>query len=297
MRKSEVGNRKYEVGRLAALAIIGLMLATAFSGCLGGEKEAGVSQEQSEETVEEELEGVNETINETKENIIFADNFDDNKMDPLWKTADCDNDDPTTFEEKEGMMQIFAGGKDMNERYGEGVDEYAAVYHSKIDGDFNVTVKVLSLELDGVGAVPENDYFYPGIWAHAGIMIRNDISAAGSSTGYVFMCAQKTFWAFYADTDDNGYVEDSNGFNSEDKTVFPCWLKIAKKEKTFTGFYSVDGTNWKQLGNFTINSANPSQDVGLFGCAVKGLVPLPVGYPNQVYNGCLSKFDDFVISR
>ena len=103
-----------------AIAVIGLMLATALSGCTGGNDDTGGTGDGTGDTG---TGGIGDTgtgggsgnqTGENQTNIIFSDNFDDNKMDSNWKTADCDNVDGTTFEEKEGMMQICAGGKDIS---------------------------------------------------------------------------------------------------------------------------------------------------------------------------------------
>ncbi len=273
------------------------MLATVFAGCVGGDETgSGESNGGTYDTggTDDGTSG-NETGTETGNatesaaNVIFSDNFDDNKMDSNWKTADCDNTDGTTFEEKEGMMQIYAGGKDMLQRSDFKCDEYGAVYHSKINGDFMVVVKIVSQEI--TSQIPSNEYYYPGTWAKAGIMIRNDISAAGSSSGYVFMAANPSFWEFSFDNDSDGYVETSP--KSSERAVFPCWLKLIKEGKVFTGYYSTDGNGWNELGNATLDSANPSQDAGIFHCAATGIAGFPIGWgdPN------LAKFDNFIIER
>lgn len=284
-------------GKFLAIAMVGLMFATAFAGCTGGDKPAetsGVAENQPSENYEGAV-GMENTTNETasseagNESAIFSDNFDDNKMDSNWKTADCDNVDGTAFEEKEGMVQIYAGGIDMYQRGDLKCDEYGAVYYSKADGDFIVVVKVVSEEV--ASPMPSNDYYYPGTWAKAGIMIRNDVSAAGSSPGYVFIAAAPSFWEFTFDNDSDGYVE--SGPKSSERATFPCWLKVVKEGKAFTGYYSTDGNGWKELGKATLDSANPSQDVGIFHCAATGVAGFPIGWgdPN------LAKFDDFMIKR
>ena len=45
---------------LAAIAVMGLMLATAFSGCMGGDKETSPNQEQGAEQTDEQ-QGANQT--------------------------------------------------------------------------------------------------------------------------------------------------------------------------------------------------------------------------------------------
>ncbi len=51
---------------LAAIAVMGLMLATAFSGCMGGDKETSPNQEQGAEQTDEQ-QGANQTAGEASE--------------------------------------------------------------------------------------------------------------------------------------------------------------------------------------------------------------------------------------
>ncbi len=287
--------------KFAAMLLMGLMLATAFSGCTGEKDDTGGTGRTDGGTGDgtggtgdtgtggNQTDG-SQTGNQT--NVIFSDNFDDNKMDPLLKTADCDNDDRTKIEEKEGTMQIVAGGIDMQDDPQRGkCDEYVAVYYPKVNGDFEAIVKVVSLESETI--VPENDNYYPGIWAKAGIMVRNDISASGSSTGYAIIAYSPNYWEFKADSDDNGYL--NMGTPTEEKGTCPCWVKMVKEGTKFTGYYSTDGTNWKIVGNATLNSASASQDVGIFAHACTGVSGSPTGWPEPVYKLPLAIFDDFVI--
>ncbi len=282
--------------KFAAMLLMGLMLATAFSGCTGGENDTGGTGDTGTDDGTGDTGGIGDNQtggNQTGGNqTIFSDNFDDNKMDPLWKTADCDNDDRTKIEEKEGTIQITAGGIDVHEDPLRGVkcDEYAAVYYSKVNGDFEAIVKVVSLESETI--IPENENYYPGIWAKAGIMVRNDISAAGSSTGYAIICISPNYWEFKVDSDDNGYL--NTGVSTEEKGTYPCWLKMVKEGTKFTGYYSTDGTNWKEVGNAPLNSANVNQDVGMFACAATGGAG-PIGWPEPIYKIPLARFDDFVV--
>ena len=282
--------------KFAAMLLMGLMLATAFSGCTGGENDTGGTgdtgtDDGTGDTGTGDTGGIgnNQTGgNQTGGNqTIFSDNFDDNKIDPKWKTADCDEDDSTTFEEKEGVMQIFAGGRDMGDKYyispetpglPSNIDEYAAVYYSKVEGDFETIVKIMH---------QDNTHEY----AKSGIMVRNDISASGSSTGYAVIGVTPGHgWQFAYDSDDNGYIGPEGG-KLAGTTSFPCWVKMVKISKTFTGYYSTDGKNWQVVGNATMGSANPPQDIGMFHCAHTGSTASPI----KVGNPGLAKFDDFVV--
>ncbi len=102
----------------------------------------------------------------------------------------------------------------------------------------------------------------------AGIMVRNDISQANGSPGYmVFAEKGNGETEFMHDAAGNGQVNNDGepvatgcGTGSQ-----PSWLKVQKKNKVFTVWCSRDGTTWTQVGTPTaIPSAAAAQDIGLF---------------------------------
>jgi hypothetical protein len=113
-----------------------------------------------------------------------------------------------------------------------------------------------------------------GAWAKAGIVVRNDLSAA-RSPGYVILSA----------TPSNGVVMqwDSNGDGLLDATLntgfsaYPTYLKLVRHGTTFTGYASRDGRTWSQVAQADVPSAAATQDVGLSAAAVSGTANGPVG--------------------
>ncbi|MCD6418074.1 DUF2341 domain-containing protein [bacterium] len=200
-----------------------------------------------------------------KSTFVIYDDFNDNTIDPSWKTVDADNCDGTNFSESGGEMQITAGGVDT---WGTS-DEYASVYQS-VDGDFVATVKVVSQE-------------NTSSWAKAGIMVRNDMSAPGSSKGYVFMVVTPgNGWAFQYDPDDDGYLDGNKSIGT---TSYPNYIKLVKHGTEFTGYYSLDGENWTEVYSTTLSSANSIQDVGMSVTSHAGSTL------------CLVKFDNFIVRK
>ncbi|QUQ67394.1 alpha-galactosidase [Kutzneria sp. CA-103260] len=100
------------------------------------------------------------------------------------------------------------------------------------------------------------------VWAKAGIMVRNDIGDANGGKGFVIL----------AETPGNGFLLDwdSDGDGLLDQqasvasAVYPAWLKLVRSGTTFSGYYSVDGTNWTLVGTGTVPSAAATQDVGVY---------------------------------
>lgn len=288
--------------KFAACSIIAiLMLGVLFSGCTSEDKaqeiQNGDEQGGQNETAENP-DGADAAESQQSENnslnLLFYDDFNDGTMNPAWKTADCDNADGTKFEEKEGAMQVYGGGKDIYEPQAGiasypmittfvGSDEYSAVY-TKIDGNFFAIVKVT-----GADAIHE--------YSKTGIMIRNDISASGSSTGYVVLALESPDGGrgayFGWDSDDNGYIDSSEKLGN---TAYPMWLGISKNGTKFTGFFSMGNGKWEQIAQIEIASAQQSQDVGLFYA--------PHSYDDSMYVYWIpgnemgtAKFDNFVVEK
>ncbi|WP_212637654.1 PilC/PilY family type IV pilus protein [Desulfocicer vacuolatum] len=149
-------------------------------------------------------------------------------------------------------MSITAAGNDV----WTGADEYGAYYLEDIEGDFSVTVKITSQ--DNTNG-----------WAKAGIMVRNDISNDGQSPGYCMVAVTPgNGFAFQWDNNNNGLLDRNENTRRSPSSSYPCWLKLVKQldnnKYNFTGFYSLDGTNWIEIKSKDLNQANGIQDVGLF---------------------------------
>ncbi|MDD5502808.1 MAG: hypothetical protein PHH26_05010 [Candidatus Thermoplasmatota archaeon] len=294
------------IGLLAAFLMVGLMLGAMFSGCTGSEN--GSEAAQSEDGAGTTEAGESQTASNggnasgivQAENVIFSDNFNGSAMNAAWKTADCDNEDGTKFEIKEGMMQVYAGGVDVydgTEGYGGQIpasvkiqdyclpmaDEYGAAYITA-NGNFEICVKVNSI--DAAGACSKG-----------GIMVKNDISkAAAKGQGYVILCAQNPSAGANAcllwDSNDDGYI-DSNAKTST--VALPMWLKLVKSGTEFKGYYSTDGAKWSDVASATLSSTGQSENVGLFYCA-NSCTDNTIFWQANHQMG-FSKFSDFVVQK
>jgi hypothetical protein len=153
------------------------------------------------------------------------------------------------FGQSDTRLGIRAQGSDT---FGN-TNEYGAIYRPGAEHDGSTTiVKVTSQSVSDP-------------WAKAGIMVRNDITDAAGSPGFVVL----------ATTPGNGYALqwDSNGQGqlnsnqSHDVTSYPAWLKLVRAGTTYTGYWSGDGTTWNKVGSATVPGAAATQDVGVFATA------------------------------
>ncbi|CAN2040574.1 type IV pilus assembly protein PilY1 [Candidatus Magnetomoraceae bacterium gMMP-15] len=175
----------------------------------------------------------------------ISDDFNDGNINPIWTFVDHDNDDDTSCDETDGELVIDAGGKDI----WTGSDEFGCLYLNDIEGDFDFKLKITEQE--------EKDG-----WGKTGIMVRNDMTQPGSSTGYcVIGVTPDNGFTFQYDSNNNGYLD---GHSSGSSVSLPDWVRLQKIGTTFTGYYGNDGENWTQRGSCTLSSAASIQDVGIF---------------------------------
>ena len=185
--------------------------------------------------------------------LPFSDNFSGNNIAPgadwEWVNASGNNNSDVLI--RNNRLRIRAYGSEM---WGGG-DEYAASYLDDVNGDFTAIVQI-------------NYQEYTADWAKAGIMVKNNITAASISTGYVIMAltpAQAHGFTFQYDGDDNGRL--GSKVDTVSGSPSNTWLKLEKTGTLFKGYSSSDGSNWTLLSSVTRASALAVQDVGLFVCS------------------------------
>lgn len=178
----------------------------------------------------------------------FQDGFSDNSLSD-WQTVDNDGSAGTNLEETNQRIEITANGDDT----WTGDDDYGAVYRNDVSGNWNATVELRS---------QDNTHG----WAKSGIMVKNDITADGSSQGYAFMTATPSNgYGFQWDSDGDGFLDSNQNTGSFDDSATPRpQVRMEKEGNTFTGYYSEDGgISWTEVYQTNIGSANNQQDVGL----------------------------------
>lgn len=114
-------------------------------------------------------------------------------------------------------------------------DEYSAAYRTEAAGTSStVTVRVASQDKTNS-------------WAKAGLMLRNNIASAGSSTGYLILATTPgNGIALSSDSNGDGYL-DTNTIKTGSATGAPVWLRLVRNGTSVTGSYSADGTTWTTM--------------------------------------------------
>jgi hypothetical protein len=132
-------------------------------------------------------------------------------------------------------------------------NEYGAIYQPGAEHDGSTTiVKVTSQSVTDP-------------WAKAGIMVRNDVTNANGSPGFVIL-ATTPGNGYALQWDDNGQGQ-LNSNKSGGVASYPAWLKLVRTGTTYTGYWSSDGSTWNTVGTVTVPGTAATQDVGVFATA------------------------------
>ncbi|GAA2494516.1 alpha-N-acetylglucosaminidase TIM-barrel domain-containing protein [Streptomyces longisporus] len=106
-----------------------------------------------------------------------------------------------------------------------------------------------------------------GGWARAGLVVRNDLAAQGS-TGYVNLAVTPSNGcALSWDADGDGRfdsIELAGSFTA------PVRLRLTRSGASYLGEASTDGTIWTTVGTATPSGAAVAQDIGVFMTAANG---------------------------
>jgi regulation of enolase protein 1 (concanavalin A-like superfamily) len=129
----------------------------------------------------------------------------------------------------DGKLTLAGRGGDI---YGK-KNEFVAAYRSDIQGDFDVSVKIVS----------EDSTFD---WAQAGIVAATDLNDL-TKGGYVAVdiSAGHGYTVFYDKTAPAGQLDGNSGAG---KTAYPAWLRLAKNGTQYTAYYKTQETGaWTAL--------------------------------------------------
>ncbi|MBY8879937.1 NEW3 domain-containing protein [Actinacidiphila acidipaludis] len=179
--------------------------------------------------------------------------------------------EPANFSQVGSALSIRAAGSDV---YGS-KNEYGAVYVPGAEHDGSTTTVRVTWQQ------------YQNSGAKTGIIVRNDVTRAADSPGFVTVgvSAKKGYFMQW-DANGDGRLDSGTAANGSGvgKPVLPSWIRLVRSGTSYTGYYSTDGATWTALSTANVPSAAATQDVGVFGTARNP------GYPSQ------DDFDSFSTS-
>jgi hypothetical protein len=174
----------------------------------------------------------------------------DAPVDPTFSTYSAAT--KSVFGQAGSAFGIAANGADVWGAGGQHDDQYGAVYRAgSFTQDASVTTRVVSV----------ND---ANVWAKSGVMVRNSISSAGAASGYAVVAVTgRNGVDFEWDANGDGYLDSSA--NARVDSYRPVWVRLSRLGMVYTASYSLDGTNFVQIGSpVTLASAAATQDAGMF---------------------------------
>ena len=161
---------------------------------------------------------------------------------------------PFTLESdpKSNHFKIVASGSD----FYHAEDSYATIYLKRIKGDFVATVQICNFG--------ERTHE----WFRSGLFVRNDLSSSfdvlPGSKGSVLLFGTPGRAGIQYDEFANGCMHKASSQNLPEHSKTPIYLKLVRHGNSFSGFISLDGTNWiieKQTND--LPGLNESVDIGL----------------------------------
>ena len=164
----------------------------------------------------------------------------------------------STFSNVKADMSRLGGGfyiESAGEFLLERADQYGSIYLKQgLPDNSVVTVKLDKVDRSG-----------PAYGNRAGIMVRNDITSPGKSPGYVVLAAslfESNGWDMEWDANGDGRIDQHTEFAGY--TLWPHWLKLERRGNRYTGYYSLNGSDWKRITEVEAPGASTAQDVGMF---------------------------------
>lgn len=145
------------------------------------------------------------------------------------------------------------------------VSDSSTFFHAALTGDGSITARVTALtgRYDGGGAVPANpdspavgaDGVQP--WTKAGIMVKDGVKQTSDYAAVLVTGTNGVRWQ----TD---YTTDRAGLPGAVGPGAPRWLRLTRTGDTLTGYDSVDGAAWAEIGSATLPGLGADAQVGLF---------------------------------
>ncbi|QGH70029.1 ThuA domain-containing protein [Pseudactinotalea sp. HY158] len=148
---------------------------------------------------------------------------------------------------QDGSFVIDSGGANM----WQGVDEYSSLYlPAGADEDWSATVKIAS-QGNSAGS------------AKAGLFVRNDVTAPGTSAGYGALGIRPSGgFEWLRSSDGSGQL---NASDSGGSTSYPAWVRLERNGEDYQAYWSTDGETFAPIGGpVALPGAASVQDLGLF---------------------------------
>lgn len=174
-----------------------------------------------------------------------------------YKTYSSATDAPAVFAQSGSQFGISGAGADIYV----GHDNYSTIYLPGSMALTSTAVTEVASQTNMSG------------YAKAGIIVRNDMVAAGTAPEGVVLF-ESPEGGIQMEWDNNGgqYIDSftpscsqcSAAPNGAIPESLPMYLMLQRDGSTYTGYYSYDGSSWLKVGSATVPDQNATQDAGMF---------------------------------
>ncbi|MGH2909049.1 MAG: NEW3 domain-containing protein [Solirubrobacteraceae bacterium] len=177
---------------------------------------------------------------------------------PPFATYSSARDSSARFSEVGSQFGIEGAGIGLTETK----DDYSAIYDP---GAVNPTSTV-TVEVTGDAGLSG--------YAKAGIIVRNQVAAAGQAPEGVILAISPS-GGIQLQYDDNAgtNIDAVTPPNGRIAVGAPVYLRLVRSGASYTGYYSTDGSTWQQVGSATVPGQAPTQDAGMFVVSQQSGVP------------------------
>ncbi|HVV24511.1 MAG TPA: NEW3 domain-containing protein [Pseudonocardiaceae bacterium] len=186
-----------------------------------------------------------------------------------YRTFSSATDAPARFGQVGDDFAISGAGTDLWTNN----DNYSTIYRPGVVGTSS-TVQTEVTSASGLAG-----------YAKAGILVRNDITTAGSGTeGVILYVSPSGGIQLEWNSDGNTNVDSVTPSNGTIPIKVPVTLRLVRSGSGYTGYYSTDGQNWTTVGTATVPGQADTQDAGLFVVSASTGSPALVGYHGLTIN-------------
>ncbi|KLU63379.1 ABC-2 family transporter protein [Peptococcaceae bacterium CEB3] len=142
---------------------------------------------------------------------------------------------------------------------GEAVTDKFYFVHQTMTGDGSITVRVTSLTGLITYPPPNHDQIVPGVvrWAKAGIIIKDGIKQGTPYAAMMVTGSQGVRMQY-------NFINDIAGYPGSVSTESPRWLRLTRSGDAITGYESMDGIQWVEVGMAHLAGLPSSVQAGLF---------------------------------
>jgi hypothetical protein len=134
-----------------------------------------------------------------------------------------------------------------------GDDDYSTIYQKGAVGSTATVSTEVSAQQNLTG------------YGKAGLLVRNDITASGQAPEGVILFESPS-GGIQLEWNDNGgtYIDNVTPANGTIPASLPVWLRLVRDGSSYTGYYSLDGSDWLAVGTATVPGQAATQDAGMF---------------------------------